>query len=160
MHRFRKIGLRRRLALAGVLACSLHAPAMAKAAAANKPGTSAPAADHRPHGRALRQVGPASWYGKRLDGQRTASGEVFDARDFTGAHPSLPFGTVVKVTNLRNGRSAQVRINDRGPFTGGRIIDVSSAAASALGMLGHGIARVRLDVLSAGAVAGVLGGDR
>jgi len=78
---------------------------------------------------------------------RTASGEPLDPQAFTGAHPTLPFGTQVRVTNLRNGRSTRIRINDRGPFTGGRVIDVSYAAACELGMMGRGIAQVRIEVL-------------
>ena len=87
------------------------------------------------------QVGTASWYGAELRGGRTASGERFDEHAFTAASPSLPIGTRVRVTNLANGRSAVVRINDRGPFARGRVLDVSHAAARALGMLGTGTAR-------------------
>jgi rare lipoprotein A len=93
-----------------------------------------------------RAVGLASYYAWEHDGRRTASGEAFDMRAMTAAHRTLPFGTRVRVTNLENGRQAVVRINDRGPFREGRIIDVSYAAARALGLIGPGIARVRLDV--------------
>ena len=86
------------------------------------------------------QVGHASWYALH---SRTASGEQMDPSAMTAAHRSLPFGTKVLVENLSNGRSVVVRINDRGPFVGGRIIDVSKAAASSLGMLGSGTAQVR-----------------
>jgi rare lipoprotein A len=78
----------------------------------------------------------------------TASGERFDKRDMTAAHPSLPFGTLVEVTNLRNGRKTVVRINDRGPFKPGRIIDVSEAAAEILDMQARGLAPVKLQVVS------------
>ncbi len=91
-------------------------------------------------------VGLASYYAREHDGRRTASGEVFDMRAMTAAHRTLPFGTRVQVTNLENGRQAVVHINDRGPFREGRIIDVSYAAGRALGLIGRGIARVRVDV--------------
>jgi len=92
-------------------------------------------------------VGMASWYGRRYHGRRTASGERFDMRAATAAHPTLPFGTRVRVTNLGNGRSVIVRINDRGPFTKRRIIDVSRAAAERLGFIRAGVARVRVQVV-------------
>lgn len=92
-------------------------------------------------------VGLASFYAREHDGRRTASGEVFDMRAMTAAHRTLPFGTRVRVTNLENGRQAVVRVNDRGPFREGRIIDVSYAAARTLGLIGRGIAKVRVDVL-------------
>ena len=80
------------------------------------------------------ETGLASWYGPKFHGKLTASGEVFNQEKFTAAHPTLPWGSRVKVTNLDNGKSVDVRINDRGPFKRGRIIDVSRAAARALGM--------------------------
>jgi rare lipoprotein A len=92
------------------------------------------------------QVGTASWYGEFFQGKPTASGEPYDMRDFTAAHPSLPLGTFVKVTNLRNGKAVVVRINDRGPVVDGRIIDVSDNAARALGFKDRGIQRVRVDL--------------
>jgi rare lipoprotein A len=91
--------------------------------------------------------GWASWYGPGFHGAYSANGEVFNARAMTAAHLTLPFGTQVRVTNLDNGRSVVVRINDRGPYIGGRILDVSEAAASALGMINSGVAPVRVDVL-------------
>ena len=90
---------------------------------------------------AFEQCGKASWY--KLTGM-TASGERADPSGMTAAHRSLPFGTEVVVTNLRNGRIARVRINDRGPFTGGRIIDVTEAAAQKLGFIRAGVTRVRV----------------
>jgi rare lipoprotein A len=93
------------------------------------------------------QVGVASWYGSELRGNRTASGDRFDEKEFSAAHPTLPLGTRARVTNLENGRSLIVRINDRGPFVRGRSIDVSYAAARALGMVGRGTARVRIQAL-------------
>lgn len=92
------------------------------------------------------QVGTASWYGDYFQGKPTASGEPFDMHDFTAAHPSLPLGTFVRVTNLRNGKVAVVRINDRGPVVDGRIIDVSYNAARALGFKERGLQKVRLDI--------------
>jgi rare lipoprotein A len=93
------------------------------------------------------QEGTISWYGSQFHDRPTASGERFDKRDLTMAHPTLPFGTRVLVTNLRNGRSVVVRVNDRGPFVGHRIADLSQAAASLLGMLGKGVARARIEIL-------------
>ena len=93
------------------------------------------------------QDGMASYYGARFAGRLTASGERFDPRALTAAHPELPFGTRVRVTNLDNGRSITVRINDRGPFASGRIVDLSWEAARVLDMLRRGVARVRLEVL-------------
>ncbi|PIG93554.1 septal ring lytic transglycosylase RlpA family protein [Gloeocapsopsis sp. IPPAS B-1203] len=91
--------------------------------------------------------GIASWYGPGFHGNRSASGERFNQNAMTAAHRSLPFGTKVRVTNKRNGRSVIVRINDRGPFTGGRIIDLSAAAARVLGVLNSGTAPVQVEVL-------------
>jgi rare lipoprotein A len=93
------------------------------------------------------QVGTASWYGEYFEGKPTASGEPFNMYDLTAAHPTLPLGTLVRVTNLRNRRAVVVRINDRGPIVPGRIIDVSYSAARVLKFQGRGIQRVRLDVL-------------
>jgi len=93
----------------------------------------------------LTETGLASWYGARHHGKRTASGEVFNQNQFTAAHPTLPWGTRVKVINLDNGKSVDVRINDRGPYKQGRIIDVSRAAARALGIVQRGIATVRIE---------------
>jgi peptidoglycan lytic transglycosylase len=88
--------------------------------------------------------GLASFYGSD---QQTASGERFNPRAMTAAHRTLPFGTKVRVTNVRSGRTVTVRINDRGPFITGRVIDLSQAAAEELGIVGHGIAKVKLDVV-------------
>jgi rare lipoprotein A len=99
------------------------------------------------------QVGVASWYGEQFDGKETASGEPFDMYDLTAAHPTLPLGTLVKVTNLHNRRSVVVEINDRGPVVEGRIIDLSFAAAQALGFEEKGVQRVRLDIVKTEAVA-------
>lgn len=92
--------------------------------------------------------GEASYYGHELAGNRTASGERFDPRALTAAHRTLPMGSMLRVTNKSNGKSVIVRINDRGPFTGGRIIDISLAAARQISMVGPGKALVRLELLS------------
>jgi rare lipoprotein A len=94
-----------------------------------------------------REQGVASWYGEPFHGRRTASGEVYDMNRISAAHRTLPFGAVVRVTNLDNGRRLDLRINDRGPFVKNRILDVSRAAAIELGMIGPGTARVELRVL-------------
>jgi rare lipoprotein A len=93
-------------------------------------------------------VGLASYYGGKLHGRRTASGERYDVYDLTAAHPVLKFGSRVEVTNLKNGRKVRVRINDRGPFRKGRIIDLSYAAAKKIGMLTRGLVRVRVRLLN------------
>ncbi len=90
------------------------------------------------------ESGRASWYGKRFHGRRTASGERFDMRAFTAAHPSLAFGTVIRVRNPETGKEVEVRVNDRGPHVHGRIIDISRAAAQALDLLDSGHAVVVL----------------
>lgn len=95
----------------------------------------------------LSQTGIASWYGPGFHGKATSSGEIYNQNEFTAAHQTLPLGTRVMVSNLENGSSAEVTINDRGPFAKGRIIDLSYAAAQLLNMVGPGTALVRLDVL-------------
>ena len=93
------------------------------------------------------QIGTASWYGETFQGKPTASGEPYQMYDMTAAHLKLPMGSFVKVTNLRNGKAVIVRINDRGPVVPGRIIDLSYGAAKAIQMKGHGLQRVRLDLV-------------
>lgn len=111
-----------------------------------------PAADHKAGG--LREIGRgiASWYGGHFHGRRTASGERFDMHALTAAHPTLPFGTVVRVQSLVTGREVEVRINDRGPHVKQRVIDLSRAAAQALGLLqsGAGTKPVLLSVIQGG----------
>ena len=97
------------------------------------------------------EEGEASWYGPGLYGRKTASGEVLRPGALTAAHRTLPFGTCLRVRNLENGRSVEVRVNDRGPYAAGRIIDVSEAAAHALGMKGQGVTRVRIERCSGSA---------
>jgi len=94
----------------------------------------------------LPQTGEASWYGAQHHGKQTASGTIFDQSELTAAHPSLPFGSRIKVTNLANGKSVEVEITDRGPFAGDRIIDLSQAAARVLEMIDSGTANVRLEL--------------
>jgi rare lipoprotein A len=92
-------------------------------------------------------TGSASWYGGKFHGRRTANGERFNMHEMTAAHRSLPFGTKVRVTNPANGKAVTVRINDRGPFVGNRVIDLSRGAAQAVGMIQQGVARVKIEVL-------------
>ncbi len=106
----------------------------------------APTAKKKAHSKPY-QVGTASWYGKDFDGKTTASGEPYNMYDLTAAHLTLPLGTQVRVTNLRNGKSVVVRINDRGPVVPGRIIDLSYSAARVLDVKARGLQRVRLDIV-------------
>jgi len=102
------------------------------------------------------EQGVASWYGIPFHGRQSSSGEVFDMNQFVAAHRTLPFGSVVRVTNLNNGKHTDVRIIDRGPFVRGRLIDLSLAAAHAIDMVGTGVAPVRLELVSSPAL---LAGD-
>lgn len=106
-----------------------------------KAGTKAAKAEPKPY-----QVGNASWYGKQFHGRTTASGEDFDMFEFTAAHRQLPLGSFVKVTNLKNGKWIVVRINDRGPYVGNRIMDLSYSAARMLNFR-DGVERVRIDLI-------------
>jgi rare lipoprotein A len=103
----------------------------------------------------FRQRGMASWYGKRYHGQKTSSGEIYDMYAMSAAHPTLPIPSYARVTNLANGRSVVVRINDRGPFHAARIIDVSYAAAHKLGFIGAGAAQVEVESILPGKSAGL-----
>ncbi|MCX7829675.1 MAG: septal ring lytic transglycosylase RlpA family protein [Acidobacteria bacterium] len=96
------------------------------------------------------EKGIASWYGDEFKGKPTASGEIFDPEKMTAAHKTLPFGTIIKVTNLDNGETAELKINDRGPFVRGRIIDCSKKGAKELGFYGAGTAKVKIEVLREG----------
>ena len=109
----------------------------------DSPVASKPAGKTKPY-----QIGTASWYGQTFEGKPTASGEPYEMRDLTAAHLTLPMGSYVKVTNLRNGKAVIVRINDRGPVVPGRIIDLSYGAAQAIHMKGYGLQRVRLDLVN------------
>ena len=100
------------------------------------------------------QEGIASWYGQSHHGKKTASGEVFNMEALTAAHRTLPFGTVVRVTHLATNRTVTVRINDRGPYTDGRIIDLSARSARDLGIVRLGIAKVRIEPISSDQLSG------
>jgi rare lipoprotein A len=92
-------------------------------------------------------VGNASWYGPEFNGRKTADGERFDAESLTAAHPNLPFGSLVRIVNLRNGKFEVVRINDRGPYQEGREIDVSYRVARKIGLIHSGVSQVRLELM-------------
>jgi rare lipoprotein A len=121
--------------------------AMALTGCARKSRARAPSAPLPPAIGAT-ETGIASWYGKPYDGRRAASGEIYDMQQLTAAHRTLPFNTWVEVTDLDNGKRVNVRINDRGPFIDGRVIDLSLAAARAIEMVAPGTARVRLTVIA------------
>jgi rare lipoprotein A len=127
----------------GVVGCAGQPPGPP---VANAPPVTVPTAvkPSRPAALPAAQVGRASWYGEAHHGRVTASGEVFDMHQMTAAHPTLPLGSRARVTNLTNGRSVDVLVNDRGPVIPGRIIDLSYAAANALGAVSAGIVRVRV----------------
>jgi rare lipoprotein A len=93
------------------------------------------------------QVGMASYYGKKFHGRKTANGERFDMNKLTAAHRSYPFGTVLQVTNLRNNKQVKVRVNDRGPYVGSRVIDLSKQAAKELGFVSSGVTKVKIEVV-------------
>lgn len=119
-------------------------------AACSVPPATVPPPESPPLVTGARQTGIASWYGPGFHGHPTASGAIYNQYDLTAAHQTLPLGTKVMVTNLENGRSAEVVINDRGPFVKGRIIDLSYAAARMLGMIGPGTIPVRIEVIDSG----------
>ncbi len=96
----------------------------------------------------ITEVGVASWYGEECAHNATASGEAFDVNVLTAAHRRLPFGTLIRVTNLKNGKAVNLRVNDRGPWVQGRILDVSRQAAKLLGFIGAGLALIRIEVLN------------
>jgi rare lipoprotein A len=123
------------LVLLLVAACAAPPPVPSRAPAAARPF--------------FTEEGVASWYGPSHQGRETANGERFDEHALTAAHRRLPFNTVIRVTNLANGRMVRVRVNDRGPYVKGRILDLSAAAATALGMRKDGVTRVRIDAFPA-----------
>lgn len=146
-------------ARSGLAAALLLALALAGCGTARRDGPAEAAVGHYKLGKPYRingrwyrpsydpaydRVGTASWYGADFDGLPTANGEVFDRRRVTAAHPTLPLPSIVRVTNLENGRSLTLRVNDRGPFVGDRLIDLSQAAARELGFERQGLARVRV----------------
>jgi rare lipoprotein A len=154
-------GLTSRRRMAALFACALCAVAMP--GGLTRADTSAPGvvdfASAVQRGVTLVQEGLVSWYGGAFHDRPTASGELFDSGDLTMAHPTLPFGTKVRVTNLRNGESVVVRVNDRGPHVGQRIADLSRAAAEQIGMLRRGVVRARIEVLGEAAGEGVAHSD-
>jgi rare lipoprotein A len=99
-------------------------------------------------------TGVASWYGPGFSGKKTATGEIFDETKMTAAHKTLPLGTKAKVTNVKNGKSVEVEINDRGPYAEGRIIDLSQAAAAAIGIVDRGVATVRVESMNDTVISG------
>lgn len=113
----------------------------------------------RPDKPSFSEIGAASWYGKAHQGRRTADGERFDRHEMTAAHRSLPFGTIVRVKNETTGQIVKVRINDRGPFVGDRIIDVSAAAGKKLGIHEDGVTTVRLEVFPSDQMRAVPSGE-
>src|SRR3954471_12533101 len=117
------------------------------------PGSSSSGSTPKPY-----QIGRASWYGKQFHGRSTASGEPYDMFQFPAAHRQLPLGTWVRVTNLRNGRSITVRVNDRGPYVGNRVIDLSYGAAQMLELRARGTEKVRIDIVNGEAVASAMAG--
>lgn len=141
-----------RLFLPVFLAALVQACAGRQPPAAPAPPPPAPPAPSGPQGAGWSEEGIASWYGgdDGFEGKPTASGEIYDSSQLTAAHRELPLGTVVDVINVANGRSVRVRINDRGPFARGRVLDLSYEAARRLGLIGPGTGRVRLTVVSIG----------
>jgi len=138
-------------ALAFPLGCLL----LSSCAKKHRVTSAAPAAPTAPSAPApMRSIetGLASWYGHPYHGRAAANGEIYDMEKLTAAHRTLPFGTMVRVTNLSNGKTVDVRIIDRGPFVADRIIDLSHAAAEAIEMIGPGVAQVRVDILSLQAI--------
>ncbi|MBZ5501340.1 MAG: septal ring lytic transglycosylase RlpA family protein [Acidobacteriia bacterium] len=156
-----RAGLPRRLALVTALFLGLIAAGCAHPAHTARPPVAAPPAQPSPRSGPPPPIerqpvvpgeyveeGVASWYGNPFDGRRTSNGDIYDMHAFTAAHRTLPFGAVVRVTNLGNGHQTEVRINDRGPFVANRIIDLSLSAAQAIGMVGTGTAQVRIEVIA------------
>jgi rare lipoprotein A len=136
-----------RAAAVALCAAAACAPGPAREAGAGGPGRAgeAPARAAPAPARPGEQVGLASYYGRRHHGRRTASGARFDMHAMTCAHRTAPFGTRLKVTSLESGKSVVVKVTDRGPFTGGRVVDLSYAAARKLGMVEDGVVRVRIE---------------
>lgn len=121
---------------------AVNTPSIDKRSAKIEPHKDLPSSNVQPA-----HIGEASWYGPGFEGKKTASGEIFDDSKLTAAHKTIPLGSKAKVTNLTNGKTVEVKINDRGPFIDGRMVDLSRAAAKALGMIDRGTARVQIDLL-------------
>ncbi|OIN27978.1 septal ring lytic transglycosylase RlpA family protein [Vibrio barjaei] len=109
--------------------------------------TSIDSSKTRSYAKSHELVGQASWYGNKYHGRRTASGERYNMRAYTAAHKTLPFGTIVRVTNTANGKTVDVKINDRGPFVKGRIIDLSRKSFEQIGEISKGIAPVKIEII-------------
>ena len=140
------------LSFAALLLCGGASAASSPDASTDNPLPKAKAASRTPKSdlkakKAKPQVGTASWYGKRFHGRQTASGETYDMFQFTAASRTLRLGTLVKVTNLRNGKWVIVKVNDRGPYVGKRIMDVSYGAAQMMGFRQRGLERVKLEIV-------------
>jgi len=127
-------------AVAGLIA--LSAKTEARSSASIQPPRASTTPKEEP------ETGIASWYGEEFQGNQTANGETYDLNGLTAAHPTLPFGTTIRVTNLRNNKNLVLRVNDRGPHLGRRLLDVSWAAAGRLGFVHSGTTRVRVEVVS------------
>jgi rare lipoprotein A len=151
MHRISTIALALGALVANTAGAQTAAPAPGPAAmpAASAPAAPAPAPAAPAATGSDAMEGLAAYYSNRLEGRKTASGQTFRQSALTGAHQTLPFGTKVKVTNTKNGRSVVVVINDRGPTQTGRVIDLSRAAAGKLGMLRAGLVPVKLEIVAA-----------
>jgi len=133
-------GLMMGCALVGLIALTAKSEAMSSVSAGLSPLTVAQEAEY--------QIGLASWYGEEADGNTTANGETYDLNGLTAAHPTLPFGTTVRITNLKNSKKILLRINDRGPNVEDRLIDVSWEAARRLGFVSSGTTPVRVEVVT------------
>jgi rare lipoprotein A len=129
--------------LFGCMTISACSPAKQDEQSKQMPSEKTSASDQPIH----KEVGNASWYGPGLNGQETANGETFDQSKLTAAHPTLPMGTKAKVTNLENGKKVEVKINDRGPFVGNRVLDVSEGAAKKLDMKEDGTTQVKIETV-------------
>ena len=127
-------------AVAGLITLSPKSEARVSVSLGLTPSSAIPKQEH--------QIGVASWYGQEFQGKTTASGETFDLNGFTAAHPTLPFGTTIRVTNLKNSKNLLLRVNDRGPVLGRRLVDVSWAAAKRLGFVHSGVTPVRVEVVA------------
>ena len=143
-------------ASAGAVRAQATQPRASHVATVRPAVTESPAVTEK---RSFAQVGLASWYGSRSHGRRTASGQPFDSTALTAAHRTLPFGTVIRVTNLKTGKVVKVRVNDRGPFARRRIVDLSAAAGKLLDIRKHGVVPVRLEVFASDQDGAVPEGD-
>ena len=137
------------LALSMTQGCSISGSEISNSSLVSQPNPMKSDSRRTPSSEAPASVytGSASWYGPGFHGKKTASGEVFDQTKFTAAHKTIPLGRRARVTHLANGKSIEVLINDRGPYVAGRLIDLSQAAAEALGLINNGVAKVQVELL-------------